>query len=73
MVALTETRWKCIYLFISQTGNLMLITVIAVNSTVLYTSNLLDWVDLCSHHRKERGREGGRKEENGNYGNLWLY
>lgn len=61
------------YLFISQTGNLMLITVIAVNSTVLYTSNLLDWVDLCSHHRKERGRKGGREEENGNYGKLWLY
>ena len=47
----------------------MLITVMAINSTVLYTSNLLDWVDLCSHHKKERGREGG----NGNYGKLWLY
>ena len=39
----------------------MLITVIAINNTVLYTSNLLDWVDLCSHHKKERGREGGRE------------
>lgn len=36
----------------------MLITVIAINSTVLYTSNLLDWVDLCSHHKRE-----GRREE----------
>lgn len=36
----------------------MLITVIAINSTVLYTSNLLDWVDLF-FSPQERGKEGG--------------